>query len=177
MPLPDFADPILFPSFRALPDVASAAAPSGNDEARHFLLGQITENMTITRPTLILTDYDGASFALMFAGEMDLKARGLKKGNTAVVPRARKIPAKKEGGQGFIAVDPEHFDEVKALPGSLERVSDVWFRMKQGEEGDERCTCCGKEGLEEGLRKCKGCGGVRYCGKVSWMSMDDCDGS
>jgi hypothetical protein len=163
MPLPDFTSPATFPSFSTCPDTSST--PS-QDAPQHFLLGQIGENMTITRPTLVLTDRAGDSFAMMFGGQINLAARGLKKGNTAVVPGARRKPPKKEGGNGFISVDPEMFDSVKALPGGLERVFEIGARMKEAERAD-RCTACGKEGGKRGLLKCSRCGGVRYCGKVS----------
>lgn len=164
MPLPDFTNPLTFPSFTTCPDTSSTTS---QDVTQHFLLGQIGENMTITRPTLVLTDRSGDSFAMMFDGPIDLAARGLKKGNTAVVPWARRKPPKKEGGNGFIAVDPEMFDSVKALPGGLERVFEVGARMIEAEGSEERCTACGKEGGERGLLKCSRCGSVRYCGKVS----------
>jgi hypothetical protein len=127
--------------------------------------------MTITRPTLVLTDRSGDSFAMMFDGQIDLASRGLRKGNTAVVPWARRKPPKKEGGNGFIAVDPEMFDSIKALPGGLDRVFEVGVRMREREMGEERCDGCGKEAGEKGLSRCSRCGGVVYCGKVglSWI--------
>lgn len=161
MALPDFSNPSTFPSFTTCPDTSS---PPSDDN--HFLLGQIGENMTITRPTLVLTDRAGTSFATMFAGQINLASRGLKKGNTAVVPGARRTPPKDDRGQGFIAVAPELFDSIKSLPGNLEKVFEVGGRMREGDGEEEgSCNSCGKKG--EGLRQCKGCEGVRYCGKVS----------
>lgn len=174
MPLPDFTDPATFPTFTTCPD-PSSSSPS-QDAPQHFLLGQIGENMTITRPTLILADRAGDSFALMFDGQIDLAARGLKKGNTAVVPWARRKPPKKEGGNGFIAVDPEMFDSIKTLPGGLERVFGVGNRMKEGEGKEDRCTACGREEGEKALMKCSRCGIVRYCGKVSSSVCSDVGG-
>lgn len=128
--------------------------------------------MTIMRPTIVLQDRVGDSFAMMFDGQINLAARGLKKGNTAVVPWARKKPPKQEGMNGFIGVDPEMFDSITALPGSLERVFEVGTRMK-GRDGreTERCDNCGKEVGEKGsLSKCGRCTAVSYCGKVCWVS-------
>lgn len=167
MPLPDFTDPLTFPSYATLPDASTPAAPS-DASSPHFLLAQIGENMTITRPTLVLTDRAGDAFAMTFDGQIDLSSHGLKKGNTAVVPGARRMGPKKEGGNGFVAVEPEMFDSVKALPGGLDRVFEVGGRMKEeGEEREDRCTACGREGGEGELRRCARCEAVRYCGKVS----------
>lgn len=171
MPLPDFTDPHIFPSYATLPEPSTPSEGS----SPHFLLAQIGENMTITRPTLVLTDRAGNSFAMMFDGPIDLAARGLKKGNTAVVPWATRMAPKKEGGNGFVAVEPEMFDSVRALPGGLERVLNVGGRMKEGEGEEGRCAGCGKvAGGEAQLRKCTRCGGVRYCGKVSVGGMSVC---
>lgn len=164
MPTPDFTDPVAFPSYANLPGMSN---PPGATTP-HYLLAQIGENMTITRPTLVLTDRAGDSFAMMFDGPIDLASRGLRKGSTAVVPWATRMGPKKEGGNGFVTVEPEMFDTVKALPAGLERVFAVGRRMRQGEGTEGMCSACGKvEGGEMELRRCTRCGGVRYCGKVS----------
>jgi hypothetical protein len=164
MPLPDFSNPQTFPAYATLP---SNATPPALDASPHYLLAQIGENMTITQPTLVLTDRAGEQFAMTFGGKIDFHSRGLKKGNTAVVPWATRMAPKKEGGNGFVAVLEEMSDMVKALPGGLEKVLEVGGRMRQAEEREDRCDGCGEVEGEGKLKVCTGCAGVRYCSKVS----------
>lgn len=163
---PDFANTTLFPSFDTCPSTSAAALPGSN----WYLLAQIKDDMTITKPTLVLSDRDGAPFALVFdgleRGDLNFKTLGLKKGCTAVVPRARKTPPKEEGKRGFVSVENGRAAEVKAIPGPLERVLAVGERMQGAEDGSGRCETCGGEGH---LMRCTGCGGVEYCSKVSLL--------
>ncbi|KAK0651564.1 hypothetical protein B0T16DRAFT_454018 [Cercophora newfieldiana] len=142
-PTPDFSDPSLFPTFGTCPEDPS---PSST----YYLLGQIKDDMTITKPTLILLDKDSSPFALVFDNldrdGVDFKKAGLKKGCTAVIPNGRKVPPKEEGKRGFVSVDGARAGEVKGIPGALGRVVDVGraLRAREGEEG--RCEGCGMSG-------------------------------
>ncbi|KAK3942304.1 hypothetical protein QBC46DRAFT_380520 [Diplogelasinospora grovesii] len=184
MPVPNltnFNDPLLFPTFTTCPDVDTN--PNNVNSSHWFLLGQVKENMTITKPTLILADRLGSPFALVFDGlerdDLDFKSLGLKKGATVVIPNAIRTLPKEEGKRGFVSVPKGQAGEVKAIPGSLEKVLLVgeWMRVNGGiknEGGKEICDSCGKPADETneksgngkvGLLKCTGCGGVRYCNK------------
>ncbi|KAJ9133480.1 hypothetical protein NKR19_g9047, partial [Coniochaeta hoffmannii] len=127
MPLPDFTNPQTFPSYAALPSTTTSSPPP-SEASPHYLVAQIGENMTITRPTLVLTDRNGDQFAMKFEGKIDLASRGLRKGSTAVVPWATRVEPRKEGGNGFVVVQEDMFGLVKALPAGLERVFEVWGR-------------------------------------------------
>src|SRR5438876_8453591 len=97
MPIPDFTNQTTFPTFSACPD--HNPPPSQQDD--WFLLAQVKDDMTITKPTLVLTDRSGAPFALVFDGldrdALDFKRLGLRKGNTAVIPGAVRTPPREEG--------------------------------------------------------------------------------
>lgn len=185
-PLPDFTSTTVFPSLSSIPlpsiptvsidasdltFVEPPTLPKASDpNPAYYLLADIKHNMTLTKPTLICTDRDGVEFALTFNDEhLDLKAKGLKKGNCVVVPNARVIPSEKEGGKGYVQVFKGEGGFVKALPGGLEGVVRVGGRMREAREemGREgRCWVCGeKEAEEVKLRRCTGCGVVRYCSK------------
>ena len=162
-------DKTLFPSFDDLPTVSPAepqALHGGEDhssqEGRRFLVGQIAENMTITKPTLILRDRNSSSFALTFEGAVDLK--GWRKGYTLVIEGARRTEAKEEGKRGFVRIEEGQEGRVKCIPGPMDKVIVMGASMANwtGE-----CRGCGGEGE----RKCLGCGWVRYCGKVSAVSI------
>ncbi|KAL1878781.1 hypothetical protein VTK73DRAFT_7538 [Phialemonium thermophilum] len=199
MPIPDFANPSLFPPLASCPAApldpsaaASASAPA------HFLLAQITDDMTITKPTLVATDRTGTSFAIVFeaagaaSGPPDrgfLRARGLRKGHTVVVPWARRrVPG--SGRREFVAVEcggeSGEVGGVRVVPGSLARVLEVGRVMRErrtrrgrtsaedrGDVGDdeewelgqEKCDRCGG-GEGSSLMQCTGCGEVRYCSKA-----------
>jgi hypothetical protein len=187
MSLPDFTSPTTFPPFSALPlttntttqDVSPQDTSTPQDLPKpYYLLATITENMTLTKPTLILSDTTAAPFALIFNSRpatgpdaLDLRAMGLKKGATVVFPNARRTPGKEEGKQGFVAVEREREGSVRVVPGDLERVRRVgeWLgaRVGDGEQGGRGCDGCGEGGGGKGLMKCTGCGEVAYCCKVS----------
>lgn len=155
-------DRALFPSFDDIPTATPGPEPStpgkdGEGKQRWFLVGQVSENMTITKPTLVLRDRDSSAFALTFEGEMDL--RGYKKGNTVVIEGARRTEGK-EGKRGFVRVERREEGGVRCVPGPMDRVI-VLGKGMEGEGGE--CRGCG--GVGE--RRCLGCGWVRYCGKVS----------
>ncbi|KAJ9156505.1 hypothetical protein NKR23_g855 [Pleurostoma richardsiae] len=180
--LPDFSNTALFPSFAELPvqdadDNRPVSVATKDDEEEEeedwWLLAQVKHDMTITKPTLVLTDRSGAEFALVFdgydRGGLDLAGRGLRGGATAAVRRARRTsPKPLEDGEtvqadrkGFVRVGKGREGEVKVVPGRLERVMELG--RKGGADGEENCATCGKGGE---LMKCLGCGRVRYCGKA-----------
>lgn len=183
-PLPDFTDTTLFPTFLTIPqDDQDQGPPSSNnntttssqDQQDWYLLAQVKDNMTINKPTLVLTDRDANPFALVFEGlgrdDLDLRALGFKKGCTALVPRARRTKPADESKRGFVRVDKAHAAAVKAVPAPLARVLEVAAAKTKG----MRCATCGKgagsEGGEDGstvLKSCTGCGRVGYCTKVSF---------
>lgn len=169
-PLPDFSNTTHFPSFLTIPEQdrdappSSSSLPHGGVAAWH-LLAQVKDNMTINKPTLVLTDRDGSPFALVFEGlerdGLDLKGRGLKKGCTAVIPNAVRTRPAAEGKRGFVRVDRADAGTVRAVPGPLERVLALG-----GKARGETCETCGGQG-GEGLKSCTGCERVGYCSKVS----------
>lgn len=187
---PAFTNTAIFPTFASCPEVPPAGSPSAAElsdspaqeqeqEQEWFLLGQVSDDMTIAKPTLVLADRTGAPFALVFdglaPGEIDLRARGLRKGATAVVARARRTPPAGEGKRGFISVEKGRDGSVRAIPGPLARVLELGTRMAEdtgvtGEAGSEaQCESCGAAG--HSLLRCTGCGQVRYCSKVStWVA-------
>ncbi|KAL2118514.1 hypothetical protein VTJ04DRAFT_8174 [Mycothermus thermophilus] len=176
MPLPDFTSPQTFPPFSALPFASSSAQEQPLNQP-YYLLAQITQNMTLTKPTLILTDSTSASFALVFdsrpgAGPetLDLKGMGLKPGSTLVLEGAKKgLPpsaSPEDGKQGHVVVSREEEGRVKAIPAGREKVVKVgeWLRKRDGEGKKRGCESCGRE-EEQGLKRCTGCGEVEYCSK------------
>lgn len=168
-PLPDFSDATRFPTFATIPEAGDESQTQGPGEP-WYLLARIKDDMTITKPTLVALDRAGSPFALLFEGfdrdGLDLKGRGLKKGATAVVPRARRTPPAAEGKRGFVRVEKAEAGDVRAIPGPLERVLELGSGSG-GADGDG-CSSCGAPGGQDGgkLAKCTGCGRVRYCGKV-----------
>ena len=160
-----FSDKALFPSFDDLPSAfpVETQSPEKNHDAGQgrpgtwFLVGQISENMTITKPTLILRDRNSSAFALTFEGGVDLK--GWKKGHTLVVENAKRTEGK-DGKRGFVRVEDGDEGGVRCIPGPMDKVIVLGTGMK-GDSGE--CRGCGGEGKS----KCLGCGWVRYCGKVS----------
>ncbi|KAF3760593.1 hypothetical protein M406DRAFT_268930 [Cryphonectria parasitica EP155] len=177
--LPDYTDTTRFPTFLTIPEndpdapPSSSSSSSSQQQSTWYLLAQVKDNMTINKPTLVLTDRDGNPFALVFEGlgrdELDLKGLGLKKGCTAVIPNAKRTRPAEEGKRGFVRIDKRDAGTVRAVPGALARVLEVGGR----EKGD-RCETCGGaggDGGEEGLKSCTGCARVGYCGKVSSSHM------
>lgn len=177
-PLPDFTDTTLFPTFLTIPqddDAETHTTPAPTTTTRSdenpdwFLLAQVKDNMTINKPTLVLTDRDANPFALVFEGlgrdDLDLRGLGFKKGCTAVIPRARRTKPADETKRGFVRVDEGGAGAVRAVPGPLARVLEMGGK---GGKGD-RCETCGKEegGGGGGLKSCTGCERVGYCSKVS----------
>ncbi|KAK0754691.1 hypothetical protein B0T18DRAFT_443005 [Schizothecium vesticola] len=164
MPTPDFTNTALFPTYDALPETTTPAPDNEQDED-WFLLAQVKDDMTIAKPTLVLLDRTSDPFALIFdgldPGALDFKALGLRKGCTAVVPRARRTPPREEGKRGFVSVPRGAAATVRAIPAGLERVLAVGERLRAGV--GEGCEGCGK--VEGALSRCEGCRGVRYCGK------------
>ncbi|KAH6840730.1 hypothetical protein B0I37DRAFT_418736 [Chaetomium sp. MPI-CAGE-AT-0009] len=106
MPLPDFTSPTTFPPFTSLP---LTTTPSSENQEEHYLLAQIHQNMTLTKPTLICTDHTNTSFAVVFGSRpasgpdtLDLSRLGYRRGATLVLPGARRTPPKEgDGSQGF----------------------------------------------------------------------------
>ncbi|KAI1350290.1 hypothetical protein F5Y01DRAFT_315863 [Xylaria sp. FL0043] len=97
-----FADTSHFPAFYELPAVSSSDQHDEPSDKRWWLLAQIKENMTITKPTLIVTDRTGVDFALLFEDKMDLK--GFRKGHTIAVPRARRTDREGDGKKAVVHV-------------------------------------------------------------------------
>ncbi|KAI1808890.1 hypothetical protein F4811DRAFT_566492 [Daldinia bambusicola] len=181
--MPIFTDPVLFPSFHELPSSSAAATPSTAPAAGQFLLAQIKEDMTITKPTVIVRDRSGADFAVTFE---DGDHRGLgqgqggirfRKGHTLVVPRATRTD-RGEGKQAIVRVPPGEGANVRILPAGLDQVFELGAVL-DGIEGvgrGRKCAACGKEEEEEkegeegegknSLMRCTGCGVVAYCSKA-----------
>ncbi len=171
MPIPDLADRVLFPPMRSLPadDMSMSTATATATPAvapapphGHCLLAEVQDNMTITKPTLVLNDRDGQSFALIFDGlgrdGLDLAKMGLRKGATAVVRGARQViplprtdPADesltaKAARRPFIRIAPGEAHTVQAVAAPLEQTVAAAARARQrAEAGDSgrRCDACG----------------------------------
>jgi len=171
--LHDFpSNPERFPPWTSLPLATEddVAATSSSSPPGQFLVAQITENMTITKPTLILLDREADNLALTFDSD-SFSLKGWKKGYTVVVPGPRRMASKEEGKKGFVKIPEERCGEARCVPGAMERVVLLAVRgygMEEGEEVSEKnCGWC-KEKEEEGKgKKCLGCGWVRYCSKVT----------
>lgn len=171
-PIPDFSDTTLFPSFLTIPeyDREAPTRTSPRIDTTRYLLAQVKDNMTLNKPTLVLTDRDGSPFALVFEGlerdGLDLKALGFKKGCTAVIPNARRTLPAAEGKRGFVQIDKADAGTVRAVPGPLARVLELGGRPARG--AGTTCEACGKGPGDEGsLKSCTGCERVGYCSKVS----------
>lgn len=167
-PLPDFTDVALFPTFLTIPEQDPDAAPSvaalPPGKGPWYLVAQIKDNMTINKPTLVLTDRGANPFALVWEGlgrdDLDLKGLGFKKGCTAVIPYAWRTKPADEGKRGFVRVEKSDARSVRAVPGPLERVLALGGKAK-----GLKCETCGGEG-QDGLKSCTGCERVGYCSKV-----------
>lgn len=168
-PLPDFTDIALFPTFLTIPEQDPAAPPSvaalPPGKGPWYLVAQIKDNMTINKPTLVLTDRGANPFALVWEGlgrdDLDLKGLGFKKGCTAVIPYAWRTKPADEGKRGFVRVEKSDARAVRSVPGPLERVLALGGKAK-----GPKCATCGGEG-QDGLKSCTGCERVGYCSKVS----------
>ncbi|KAI0414345.1 hypothetical protein F5X98DRAFT_252934 [Xylaria grammica] len=166
-----FTEASQFPTFYELPAVsADGQAPSSQDES-WCLLAQIKENMTITKPTLIVTDRTGVDFALLFEDSISLK--GFRKGYTVAVPNVRRTDREGEGKKAVVRVPAGRSADVKVIPGALERVLELGVVLEKGNM-DRKCAACGK--TEGAFMKCTGCGFAAYCGKdcqvKGWAEMD-----
>ncbi|ORY68929.1 uncharacterized protein BCR38DRAFT_406807 [Pseudomassariella vexata] len=163
-------DPSVFPSFYSLPEAletSASASPNLDDHVAAankgwYMVAQVKENMTITKPTLIVTDRTGMDFAVIFEDtSMNLKGMGLKKGMTIVVPRGLRTVTG-EGRKAIMRVERGAGGGVKAIPGSLELVMAVGEGMADESFGT-KCWGCKEE--KEALKKCTGCDTVVYCSK------------
>lgn len=172
MPIPDFSNTATFPAFDALP-IEDGPASSGPDAREEwFLVAQVKQNMTITKPTVVVSDRAGDEFAITFE-DRGIDLRPVKTGWTIVVPRAARTTPK-EGKKGFVRVAEGRGTGVKYVPAGLERVFELGRAVREGGEGDAGdvpaesvCAGCGR--TEGSLKSCTGCGVVRYCGKVSFF--------
>ncbi|RYP83826.1 hypothetical protein DL770_005296 [Monosporascus sp. CRB-9-2] len=185
----DFSDSAVFPPFAELPpagasstgaDGSTASTSSTTTKAGSggwFLLAQIKEDMTITKPTLIVTDRAGVDFAVTFE-DAGLNLRGdlgARKGYTLVVPGARRTD--REGKKAVVRVEAGRGGQVRRLwangflvgppeqviPGSLEQVLELG-RVIGSETVGKQCAACGKTGGP--LMRCKGCSTASYCSKA-----------
>jgi hypothetical protein len=124
--------------------------------------------MTITNPTLIITDLTGVDCAVTFASsKFDLSP--YRKGRTClVIPGAARTAPAEEGKKGFVRVEEGRGADVRCLPGKLEALGGL-TRVEEGK-------CCAQACDEDGASRCLGCGMVRYCGKVSSVrDGEDCE--
>ncbi|OTA70030.1 hypothetical protein K449DRAFT_380056 [Hypoxylon sp. EC38] len=183
--MPVFTDSTLFPTFHSLPSSSSSIfADSGEANRDWFLLAQIKEDMTITKPTVIVRDRSGTEFAVTF-DDGDHRGMGLKfrKGHTLVVPRATRTD-RDDGKKAIVRVPQGQGAGVRIVPGGLEQVLELG-QVLAGIEGAEaegeekrrrKCAACGemeKEG--QALMRCTGCGAAAYCSKEcqvrGWSEM------
>ncbi|RYP71124.1 hypothetical protein DL771_005058 [Monosporascus sp. 5C6A] len=176
----DFSNSAVFPPFGELPPAdasstgtdgstastgtsttATATAKAGS--SGWFLLAQIKEDMTITKPTLIVTDRAGIDFAVTFE-DAGLNLRGdlgARKGYTLVVPAARRTD--REEKKAVVRVEAGRGRQARVIPGSLERVLELG-RVVGSETVGKQCAACGK--TDEPLMRCKGCSTASYCSKA-----------
>lgn len=188
---PDFASPGAIHTFATCPlaSVSSSPPASEGPGTPSYLLAQVKSNMTISSPTLIVTDSAGADFALTYAdpaAAVDLSAA--RAGHTVVLPvsgasaaAGRVAPdAERAGAQGFVRVAAGRSGEVVFLPARLDRALELGRSHWGGPRGDDddgveegrtrgaACACCGRvvDGLGQ-LKACTGCAVVAYCDKVS----------
>ncbi|WQF88417.1 Putative Zinc finger, MYND-type [Colletotrichum destructivum] len=158
--------------------VVTTPKPSSHDAREEwFLVAEVRQNMTITKPTLVVVDRAGTEFAVTFE-DRGIDLRPVRQGWTIVVPRAVRT-APKGGKRGFVRVPEGRGTGVKYVPGGLERIGELGARVRgegeeeEGEKGEEgkgfrgRCAGCGSLEGEDGgaLKSCTACGVARYCGK------------
>lgn len=109
--------PSQFPAFYELPavsestDLGSRGPTPDAADGKWWLLAQTKENMTITQPTLIVTDRTGVDFALLFEDGFSL--RGFRKGFTLAVPSARRTDREGEGKKAVVRVPAGRGADVK----------------------------------------------------------------
>lgn len=164
----DFSNTALFPTFLTIPEQdADAPAPAtlSPPDEKWYLLAQVKDNMTINKPTLVLTDRDNNPFALVFEGlgrdDLDLTGLGFKKGATAVISNARRVKPADDSRRGFVRIEKGGAGSVRAVPCSIARVLELGGKTK-----GSRCETCGGDG-EKGLKSCTRCERAGYCSKVS----------
>ncbi|KAJ0349266.1 hypothetical protein COL154_011726 [Colletotrichum chrysophilum] len=66
MPIPDLTNTTTFPAFDGLPIEEDGAAPGMDAREEWFLVAQVKQNMTITKPTVVVADRAGDEFAITF---------------------------------------------------------------------------------------------------------------
>ncbi|KAI0971614.1 hypothetical protein F4678DRAFT_90279 [Xylaria arbuscula] len=161
-----------FLAFYELPSTSTSDPDNQPSDKNWWLLAQVKENMTITQPTLIVTDQTGVDFALLFEDKIALK--GFRKGYTVAVPRARRTDREGDGKKAVVRVPAGRGTEVKVIPGSLDRVLELGSVLEGVGEREQKCAACGK--TEGEFMKCTGCGFASYCGKdcqvKGWGEMD-----
>ncbi|KAI0148723.1 hypothetical protein GGR57DRAFT_227922 [Xylariaceae sp. FL1272] len=180
-PASKFADPTLFPTFSDLPQIVDPSGwpsseqtpqPTGTGSLANtwYLLAQIKENMTITKPTLIVTDWTGRDFVLLFE-DNGVSLKGFRKRYTVMVPCARRTKRYNKNDELRIAAD--RGAEVQVIPGSLDRILELDVLLAS-DETERRCAACGT--TEGSLLNCTACQVTQYCGKEcqtqSWREMD-----
>lgn len=199
--LPDFRDTALFRPLSACPEASSSPSsqtpsPSPSSppvQEPYHLLAQITDDMTITKPTLVCVDREGAHFALVFetttattttsaAPTLDMRKLGFRKGSTVVVPNARRVVPEGQGAarkREFVRIGGDDVAGVGVLPGSLERVLGLSAAAGGGGGGGGE-TRPGGEGDDVDLRRgCDACGnvtGVEGGGNEEKAAMRSCTG-
>ncbi|KAF6789085.1 lipase esterase [Colletotrichum sojae] len=148
MPIPDFSNTTTFPVFEDLPFDDDDGAHDAREE--WFLVAQVKQNMTITKPTVVAADRGGDEFAITFE-DRGIDLRPVKTGWSIVVPRAMRTRPR-EGKKGFVRVAEGRGTGVKYVPAGLEVMFELG-RMVRGEDEEEkgagRCAGCG---MEEGLK-------------------------
>ncbi|KAH6655961.1 hypothetical protein BKA67DRAFT_562271 [Truncatella angustata] len=157
--MPSFTNNSTFPTFYSLPTTTDSV----ESDREWYMVAQVKNNMTITKPTLIVTDKSGMDFAVTFEEDrnFDLKARGLKKGNTIVLPKARRLE-KGPGRKDVLVIEKEDCEKVKAIPGSLTKTLELGSGLTDDDKSKACETCQGTVG---GLMRCTGCETVVYCSK------------
>ncbi|KAI1394313.1 uncharacterized protein F4822DRAFT_387880 [Hypoxylon trugodes] len=180
--MPIFTDPTHFPSFNELPPTSSPTLP----QETWYLIAQIREDMTITKPTLIVRDRTGIDFAVTFddgdhrglnpnSTTNTTKGKtGFRKGHTLVIPRATRTD-RGDGKKAVVRVPAGSAADVRIVPGALERVLEMGAIIagirEQEKQGTrvKKCAVCGKTeedgGKEDSLSRCTGCGLAAYCSK------------
>ncbi|KAK4162614.1 hypothetical protein QBC43DRAFT_321201 [Cladorrhinum sp. PSN259] len=178
---PSYSSPHVPPSYSTpsnpapSPPAYAEDDPSSSSKETYYLLAQIQENMTLTKPTLIMRDLAGSAFALVWNDltreSLDFKSLGLKKGNCLLLPNALRTEPQQEGKQALIKLYCSSWDDeqVKVIPGSLEKIVEVgqfWEELCD----NSKCANCGKgedssAEAEERLKRCTACAKVGYCSK------------
>ncbi|KAK1700795.1 hypothetical protein BDP55DRAFT_723275 [Colletotrichum godetiae] len=108
-------------------------SPSAHDAREEwFLIAQVKQNMTITKPTLVVVDRQQTEFAVTFE-DRGIDLRPVKGGWTIVVPRGVRT-APKGGKRGFVRVPEGKGTGVKYIPGGLEQIGELGARDCQKED-------------------------------------------